>query len=642
MAKDLPVPKASDLFNQMKDGLLSLDPVAFCEKKLTLEGMPFKLNGNGYKPFIDIYRYLGIKALEQNAKPVVMVKGRQVGATVMACALSLFFMSAGIFGINGKPPIRVMHCFPLLEMAYTYAKTKLNIMIKSAVPIDPNSRNPKSYVESKLDKAASKDSLQFKQFENGNFMFIDSTGLTGDRLRGRSCDIILFDECQDTTGEAISNSTKSLAKSHYGPKTKGIQLYFGTPKQKGTDFHKIWKSSNQQLYHLGCAKCHEYFPLHIPETDDWEKIWIEDSLPEDHPSHGYIVQCPKCGFQQDKREAVERGKWIALNEGDTKMVGYHINQLYMPEYKRQDILDQKPENHPIMTERAYRNEVLGDFFAGEGFIITPEQVRELCADMDREISLGLEHNPNRKVYLGLDWGEKVDLDQFIVGEKKGKRRGQSYSTAVILSTDGPYILSVEFAKILEKNEPEYKKMVVDQMFRAYNVDLAVGDIGYANDLMQTLQQSYGERVLASRAISNKMKNHVKFVDDIFPKEIQFERDYWIEELYTRMKNGAIRFPYERRSYERIAWLVYQCCSMDIKVTLDGGGNAVIRYVKGSTPNDGFMALLNAYIAYRYDATNGFSINDPSLMKNDPAKRQKASMLLAHLPMNRASNTFARH
>ena len=92
----MPGVKITDLFEQLREGLLAIDPVAFCEKYLTLDGKPFRLNGNGYKPFADIYRYIGIKALEKDSKPVVLVKGRQVGATTMAAALELFFMTSGM------------------------------------------------------------------------------------------------------------------------------------------------------------------------------------------------------------------------------------------------------------------------------------------------------------------------------------------------------------------------------------------------------------------------------------------------------------------------------------------------------------------------------------------------------------------
>jgi len=103
---------SSDIFDRLTASILNIDPVHFCEANLTLEGKPFRLRRNGYKPFVDIYRYIGIKAVTKNSKPIVLVKGRQVGATTMGVNLELFFMGCGMFGTNGRPPMRIMHLFP--------------------------------------------------------------------------------------------------------------------------------------------------------------------------------------------------------------------------------------------------------------------------------------------------------------------------------------------------------------------------------------------------------------------------------------------------------------------------------------------------------------------------------------------------
>jgi hypothetical protein len=630
----------SELFNQLKDGLLSIDPVWFCENYLTLDGNPFRLNGNGYKPFADIYRYIGIKALEKDAKPVILVKGRQVGATTMAAALELFFMTSGLFGTAGRPPMRVMHAFPLLDLSYTYTKTKLNTMISTAV-LDKNQKKglrPKTFVENRIDKSASAgESLQFKQFLFGNHILIESTGLTGDRILARTVDCILFDEAQDIPGIAMANTIKTLAQAHYGPAGSGIQVYFGTPKQKGSDFWNIWQASSQQYYHLGCEECEKHFPLYTPESNEWEDIWIEDNIPAGYRDpktglepHGFIVKCIHCGHEQDKRPAAERGKWVSSKEepDDCKFIGYHINQLYMPNFSRERVLAEKPENNPINTERAYQNEVLGEFFAGDASPITPEQMKVFCADEERTFRRNISMAEGKKVYLGADWGQKVDMDQLRIGDRERKQRGQSYSAVVVLSAEGPHILSVEYAKLLKRNDLEYKRAFIDETFRRYSVNIGVGDIGFANDLTEVLQQDYGDRFLASRAVP-KIKHHARFNTDIFPKELAFERNYYIAELYDLMKKQQIRFPYG--SYEQIGWLVQHCCSMEIQPKLSRTGNIEINYIKGSTPNDGFMALLNAYLAYKFDVTNGFTIQNPKNMMDDPTKRRPILAVTGYVP-----------
>ena len=98
--------------------------------------------------------------------------------------------------------------------------------------------------------------------------------------------------------EGIGNTVKTLTKAQYGRIGEGVQVYFGTPLQRGSAFWEIWNKSTQQYYHLGCEKCKQFFPLHTPGTNDWESIWI----------YGMVVRCPHCGCEQHKVEAIERGK----------------------------------------------------------------------------------------------------------------------------------------------------------------------------------------------------------------------------------------------------------------------------------------------------------------------------------------------
>jgi hypothetical protein len=941
-----------ELFAKLKSDLLNFDPVYFCERYLTLDGKPFTLHNNGYKPFADIYRYIGIKSLEKTSKPIIMVKGRQVGATTMASAVEMYFMGSGLFGVGDKPPIRVIHAFPQLELAAAYSKTKLQQMITSAKPApgqDPKkAAKPKSCMQILLDQStATNDSLHFKQFIGGNHLWIESTGLDADRIMGRqlsletelptpngfitlkdlkegdtlfdekgnicnviklhpinispesyaitfddgtiveacadhlwltytkqdrivfsnklkgttissrepqvkttkdilrtlkisntkennhsipnclplnyppqdllldpylfglwlgnenqkgeiehadpeifkgyvyhvipssiqsnknkSCaykvagltsaltklkqwyhkhipdiymrssfeqrlalvqglmdtnghcektgmiefvqvkkelayqvydlllslgikayiskkknwryqkrnqdkycirfittlpvfrikrklqcvknnnhiiksthrfitnihpiapipmrcltvdspsklflitrkyipthntaDVIFFDEVQKTTDMAIGNALKILTTAKYGRPSKGVQVYFGTPRRKGSDFHKMWQRSSQQYYYLGCEKCNKLFPLYTPGSDDWKKIWI----------HSFIVKCTHCGGEQNKLEAAERGKWVALKDIDDEdclMVGFHINQLYMPMFSREDIDSEMPGIHPINTERVFMNEVLGEFFQGDSSPITPEEIREKCADIGRKfrarIDLTREEEKNQLIVMGIDYGARSDLEQ-LANPDRVVNRGQSYSTAVILSAKGaPGRLAIEFCMKFKRNDMESKKGIIDQMMRQYSIQLAVGDIGYSNDFSGLLHNTYGDRYLVSRA-HNKVNNHIKFTSDAFPKEIVFERDHYIGELYDQMKKGMIRFPFG--DYEKIAWLIEHCASMEIKPFTSKTGDPTIHYVKGGTPNDGLAALLNAYIAYKFLVTNGFTNNNPNL------------------------------
>src|SRR5260221_14538836 len=172
-----------DIFQKLKDSLADIDPVSFCERYLILDGKPFRISKGGYKPFTEIYRYIGIKALEATSRPTCILKGRQTGASTMANNLCLYMMASSQFGVGGRSPMRILHAFPSLVHTFNYAKKKFNPSMVNCISVGEKKQGKKilSYVESKLDKTSqSNDLLQYKQFINGNWLSIDSVGINAD------------------------------------------------------------------------------------------------------------------------------------------------------------------------------------------------------------------------------------------------------------------------------------------------------------------------------------------------------------------------------------------------------------------------------------------------------------------------------
>lgn len=610
------------LFEDLRSSLLSIDPVAWGEKYLTLDGKPFRIHGNGYKPFADLYRYIGIKALEPNSKPVLLLKARQTGGTVAASVLELYFVASGLFGTADRPPIRVIHAFPQREAAEKFSKEKLNTMITSSMPIPSNDKKQtsKPYIQTLLDQSTDTgDSLKFKLFKGGNFIRVDSVGLDGGRLRGGSADVILYDEIQDISAEAIGNTVEMLKQAQWGRSPGGVQFYFGTPKRKGSDFFKMWGVSSQQHYYLGCEKCDKHFPLHTPESDEWKKVWI----------HGFIVKCPYCEHEQDKREAAERGKWVATrdaNDPDVRYISFSINQMLMPKMRREDIEAEMPQNHPTNTERKYRNEVLGEFYQGDATPITSEDIIETCGERERGVRARIMPGEEQLVVLGIDYGSRSDLEQLANPDSRAKT-GQSYTTACVLSVKGPNLFSVDLAVKFARNDPEHKKGIIDNIMRQYSVNLAIGDIGFSNDFSHMLHTVYGDRYLVSRA-SNRVNEKVKFNPDVYPKEIVFERDWHITDMYELLKKGQIKFPL--KDYDRIGWAIEQCCNMEMKPSISrNGGDPEVHYVKNG-PNDFAMALINAMLAYKFYITKGFKVKNPNLMQQPTQKKKGPLAILGNI------------
>lgn len=393
----------------------------------------------------------------------------------------------------------------------------------------------------------------------------------------------IVSNCQDMMAQGIGNATKILTASKYGPVGKGVQVFFGTPKEKNSYFSTIWEMSDQKYYHLGCKNCKETFPFYLPEDDRWKEIWVE----------GHTIQCPNCKFKQKKVEAIDNGKWVSSKPNqDCKFVGFHINQLYIPYFSKENILDLMPENNPAQTERIWKNEVVGEFYSGYGMPITKSDIYNLCRDSDRYFSKKID-GYRTPTYVGLDWGGKND--------NKTDIGGQSYSCAVVLSVAPDGTLLIEHAHKLRKNNYEYKKETVFEMFRRFGVRRGVSDWFFGQDVVHDLQLRYGEKFLGAQGSASLVKP-LKYREDELM--ITYNKDLMIEEIFDLFRKGKIRFPW--KSYEYIEWLIDHCTSMEVKQKVIAG-NPIKTYVKGGAPNDGLMALMYAYMAYKFDLTKGFSI-----------------------------------
>jgi hypothetical protein len=415
--------------------------------------------------------------------------------------------------------------------------------------------------------------------DNHNFIVTSS-------LKDKFKEGIVAHNCQDMPKLAINNTVPVLTQSKYGPAGTGVQVYFGTPKQRDSYFYNLWNMSDKRYYHLGCINCAETFPFYITGTEDWQKIWI----------NGHIIKCPICGREQSKIDAIERGSWISTIDDpeSAKYVGFHLNQLYVPALSREYINNQMPQNNPTKSLRSYSNEILGEFYSGSGLPLTTNDIYDNCVDLDREFAKSI--NPaDKNVYMGLDWGQKVD-------EKKDSD-GQSFSCAVILSATVDGKLLIEHAHKLRDTSFNYKKETVLEMYKRFGVKQAVSDWFFGNDVVSDVQSVYGERMIGTMA-SGSLRNPIQYNRDSLM--IMFNKNLIIEEVFDKIKNGTIRFPW--KSYEHIEWLIEHCTSMDM-ILKTQGGQQYKHYEKGGTPNDGLMALLHAYIAYKFDMTNKFELKN---------------------------------
>ena len=740
------------LFDELKQNIILLDPVAFIDHYLSINGNRFNLSefGAGWRYMAEIYRNVAMQAENKNSKPIVILKGRQVGATVMAAALSIYFAASGLYGTNAKkPPIKILHLFPTLKMTQQYAKERLEPMLRDSIDNYVSKRAIK--YDKKLLGNALEDTITEKSFIGFNKIRVDSVGRDADRIRGTSQDVLLYDECfpydqhietesgeksigslcdmyhnnmplprvktynedtqifeykdivkvwsngqksllqvacgnikvrctenhpfltergwikaqaliqgdflktapgmppcivdnvvplddveevfdievkdnhnfiitsnsksknasgiivhncQDMRRAAIENSLAVLTATPYGTKTQGVQLYFGTPKQTGTYFWELWKNSDKRFYELKCGSCAHYFQLYNLEDDSWLDIWV----------HGDIVKCPQCGFHQRKQEAVDRGRWTPTVEGDTRYTGYHFNMMLSPIYTKEDVLKKYPKTSGT-SERAWKNEVLGDFYSGAGQPLTIEDIENNALDITRGTSKIISNKNDTLICLGADWGDKDDGEGGSL--EGGNDKGQSYSAIVIISVDKAGVITIENAFRLKNNEFTYKVKVLQKLFDTFKINTGAADYMWGADVCNFMQKDlgFGNRFLKCYTLGGSTK---MYAYDPQLMKMNINKNLMIDEVFSMIRQGKIKFPAKGLAYEQLRWLREHCASMEIETKVRDG-MVTKGYKKGATQNDGLMALLYAIAAYKYLATGGFKTSDVNQSESSAPK-----------------------
>lgn len=591
MAASLNVQDASiELFQNLKKEISILDPVAFAENHLTIDGKKFDMSyGSGYGYMTEVYRSIASQAENKEAKPTVILKGRQVGATIMAAVASLYFTASGLYGSGrpGYPPIRILHLFPTIPIMMKFSKDKLETMMRDSQDDFISSRSLKN---SKATFTA-EDTITEKTFAGGNKLRIDAIGKDADRIRGLTQDGILFDECQDMNKTAVENALRILTAAQYGKPTQGVQMFFGTPKETGSYFWELWQDSDQRFYQPRCVACDEYFFFYQYGSDEWKKIWVRD----------FIIKCPHCDCEQDKRIAIDRGRWVATKESaNSNYTGYHINIILSPLFTKEMVLNYDPSVNPRRSERAWKNETLGEFFSSGGMPLTMEDIVQNALDELRGVSRGVKSDSNKIYTLGIDWGGK-NFD-----EDSSNTQGQSYTAMVVTSVDQRGTITIENAFRLRDNSFSHRVKVVEELFSRYRIRNAAADFMYGNDVVNYLQVEKGLRSRLLGCINSGTLGKTLSFDPKITRVV-VNHHLMVDEIFSLIRRGKIKFPVAGSSWDHLLWLMQHCSSMEVK-TAFRAENAVKKYVKGSGPNDGLMALMYAIIAYRFIATGGFKVN----------------------------------
>jgi len=557
-----------------------LDPIAFVEKTLTVDGNPFLLSDCGRDYLHEIYRYLCLEAPGPKGKPCVIRKGRQVEMTTTASCISLYIATSGAFD-----HIRGLHAFPQIEQARRYSKIVFSPRVKESI---------NGALQSRLKGDGS---VMSQEFTEGNFIMIEGSGESGDRLRGTPLDYVLFDEIQDLPRAARENTQEALSHSKFGPPGFGLEMDFGTPKEEGSDFHRLWIDSDQRHYFVKCPHCGHYQILYY-DTAPGKRL-LKTNLAE-----GRMIKCndrEDQGCQQiyDKRLGIKHGKWMPTveNPDTASRRGYHIDQLLVPDITRESI-DKKLEDR---TERAFANEVMGLFYSGRdtgpSFAQVVEVVTTEPSTFDWHINATAQ---DRFTWAGIDWGQRIS------GEDDEGAGGYTVFVAISRLPNGKFRLEraerLEQVKVIDGQLDDIIKWI-----RLYKCRVVCADHGFGHVQNQELMERYPEIVkkIYSSAGTNQAFNYK-------PKEkqITIDKHRVFEEVYDLMLDQkGFAFPYSEPA--KVEWLCRHLSNVEIvsKTNQSGRGKKMYQKQGVTQPIDGAAALVYAYAAYKFQQTSGFSNMD---------------------------------
>lgn len=273
---------------------------------------------------------------DPNYEKVVIMSSAQVGKS------EVILNTAGYHIDSDPAPILIIQ--PTEQKAKDFSKERLAPMLRDS----PTLRNKVSDIKT---RDGGNTVLQ-KSFPGGYVALGGANAPAG--LASRPIRILLADEIDrfpvsaGTEGDPLSLAEKRT-NNFYNRK----KVFVSTPTNKGASrIEAEYELSTKETYHVPCPSCGEY------QTLEWSQIDFETA------SH----RCKECGYLHNKYEwDLSKGEWRAENP-DSKIRGFHLNELLSPWRKWEEIISDFKEAKKKGNEamKVWVNTSLGQTWEEEG------------------------------------------------------------------------------------------------------------------------------------------------------------------------------------------------------------------------------------------------------------------------------------
>ena len=263
---------------------------AWAQKRIRLDGVPFRFEGHAY-----------LKAIyDDTAQHVVLSKAAQVGGTTWAL---LRAFHACLSGLN------VMYFFPTHTDVLDFSRSRVAPLLQ---------QNP--FLRRMMQDT---DTVGLKRIGDA-FLYLRGMQSTVG-MKSVPADMVVFDELDEAEPNAKVMAKERLAHSGY---KRIIELSNPSLPDYGID--EQYQLSDQRHWTIKCGSCGEWVCL---EKEFPTKIGQEVRIILPREDGTFYRACPKCSTELD----LDAGEWVA-DYPSREIHGYRISQLFSSLVDPEEIL----------------------------------------------------------------------------------------------------------------------------------------------------------------------------------------------------------------------------------------------------------------------------------------------------------------
>jgi len=267
------------------------------------------------KPMKVICKTILDELKKEKPTPVVITKGRGVGASHLMAAISL-----GIASLDAENKhFSAMNSHPNLSRASYYYKETVRDIINNA----REGKRKSSIINNR--RAGPTQGCTYVPFINGSLEI--EGGLNACKLRGKTVHAVFFDEAQDHI--KLEEAIEALKYQHQGV----LKVFIVTPHEKDEHISKkLWENSTKNVFHLQCEHCNDRFTVN---KDNIQEVLSEEDC----------YKCPSCSCFSDKEASADKGQFVTTAWGE-EYIGFKIPMAIIPSIKNSQILKLVEEGRP--------------------------------------------------------------------------------------------------------------------------------------------------------------------------------------------------------------------------------------------------------------------------------------------------------